>query len=199
MIGRPCADIVSAAAQHGDVESVDADLEDYLGAGGLRRSSILRKGSEVWRIGLAHEALEGPVAAALDGGRHARQRNDRAELAAATSELECGHVMLHAVVVAGESRRPQQVHSAVGPDEPTTCKCRPGNHGQSHEGAKKGKRGAPESTRSCRRAGKVLPIEGVSSIGRLTRLGRRALRLTDHRFGSVDPPTYTRPPPWPTT
>ena len=54
---------------------------------------------------LALEPLQGPVAAALHGGRHARQRDDRADLLALAGELERRHVVLDAVVVRGQRRR----------------------------------------------------------------------------------------------
>src|SRR5690242_21417131 len=44
----------------------------------------------------------------------------RSERAAAAGEGEGGDVVLHAIVIAGERRRPEQVHGAVGPDEAAT-------------------------------------------------------------------------------
>ncbi len=64
------------------------------------------------------EALERPAAALLDLRWHSRQRDQRAELAAAALELEGGHVVLDAVVVGGQSGRAAQVDRAVRADQP---------------------------------------------------------------------------------
>ena len=64
------------------------------------------------------QALQRPGAAALDLRRHARQRDQRAELAAAAQELERRDVVLDAVVVGGERRRAAEVDGGAG--SPTT-------------------------------------------------------------------------------
>ena len=69
------------------------------------------------RARLADQALEGPVAALHDARRDAGQGSDRAELAAAAGELEGGDVVLDAVVIARERRRPEQVDCAVRSDQ----------------------------------------------------------------------------------
>jgi hypothetical protein len=70
------------------------------------------------RFGLADQPLERPVAALDDARRDARQGRDRAERAAATRELEGGHIVLDAVVVTREGRRPKEVHGPVRADQP---------------------------------------------------------------------------------
>ncbi len=112
----PAADLVGTAAQDGDVERVDADLHQHLclvagGAGGEDRG--LRD-----RLGLADEALEGPVAALLDLRRDPGEWRERPERPAAAGELERGDVVLLAVVVARQRRRAEQVDRAVRPDQP---------------------------------------------------------------------------------
>ena len=67
---------------------------------------------------LALEALQRPIAAALDLRWHAGQRDEGAELAAAALELEGRDVVLDAVAVAGEGGRAAEVDRAVGADEP---------------------------------------------------------------------------------
>ena len=70
------------------------------------------------RLGLLDEALEGPVAALLDLRGDPGERRQRPELAtAATGELEGRDVVLHAVVVGGQGRGPQQVDRAVRADQ----------------------------------------------------------------------------------
>src|SRR5205814_9406653 len=59
-----------------------------------------------------------PVAAALDLVGDAGERDERSELAASSRELERRDVVLDTVVVAREGGRAEQVHGAVGADEP---------------------------------------------------------------------------------
>ena len=139
MLGRPLADGCTATAKHGDVESVDLRFEEDFDAGSRRglRARGLRDSQEAW-LGLAHEPLERPVAASLDVRRHARERHEAAELAAASRELERGDVVLHAVVVARERRGPKQVDRAVGADEAAARQRRPDSHEKSEEGRGRG-------------------------------------------------------------
>ena len=113
------ADLVAAAAQDGDVERVDAGLEQHLGAGRAGAAGEVECGLGRG-IRLADEALEGPVAAANDIGRDAGERGDAAERAATARECEGRHVVLHAGVVTGKGRGAQQVHRTVRADEPAT-------------------------------------------------------------------------------
>src|SRR6185436_7564341 len=122
-----------AALEDRDIEGIDLDLHDLLGASGCRGAGP--DGIEEDRTGLADEALERPVAALLDTRRHAGERRDRAELPAAAGELEGGHVVLGAVVVAGERRRPQEVDRAVRPDQSPA-----GEGGSRREKDRKGRR-----------------------------------------------------------
>src|SRR6185436_2377692 len=75
------------------------------------------------RLGLADEALEGPVAALLHLRRDAGERRERSECAATARELERRDVVLLAVVIRGERRRLEQVDRAVGPDQASAGQC----------------------------------------------------------------------------
>ncbi len=141
MFGRPLADLTAAAAQDGDVQRVDAHLHELLGVTGrtLRRQAAGTPRSRTGSVSRI-EPLQSPVAAALDRGRHAGERHERAELAAtAARELERGHVVLDAVVVAGERRGSEQVHGAVRADEPAARECRSGSEKKSADGAEEGR------------------------------------------------------------
>ena len=78
---RPVADRPAAALEHRDVERVDLGVEQLtrrcgrLGGLNASETGVLHD-----RVHLAHQALQGPVAAPLDVGRHAGQRHDRAPL-----------------------------------------------------------------------------------------------------------------------
>ena len=82
---RPLADLGRAALEDRDVQGVDADLHDHLGAGSCAQRSVEEHGL---RVRLADEPLEGPVAALLDARRNPGQRGERAERATAARELE---------------------------------------------------------------------------------------------------------------
>ena len=107
---RPCRTVMSSAS----ILTFISSSAPAAAGRARRRRSAARCG----RVRLADQPLERPVAALHDARRDAGQRRDRAERAATARELEGGDVVLHAVVVAGEGRRPEQVHRAVGADEP---------------------------------------------------------------------------------
>src|SRR5207237_4147497 len=108
MILGPGPDLIAATLEDRDVQGVDADLQDHLGVTrggrGTERESLWSR-----RISFPDEALQGPVAAALDLGGDAWQRDDGAELPAAARELERRDVVLDAVVVGGECGGAEQV------------------------------------------------------------------------------------------
>ena len=116
VLRSPMPDRHRAAAQDGDVEGVDADLHELLGRTG-RGGGEQPIGGRDGRIGLADQALEGPVAALLDARRHPGEGRQRPERPAATGELEGRDVVLLAVVVGGQRRRPEEVDRAVRPDQ----------------------------------------------------------------------------------
>ena len=69
-MGRcPPADLLGAAAQDGDIEGVDPDLQQFLGRTrfGRRRGGTNRV--QLLRLRLADKTLERPVAALLDARR----------------------------------------------------------------------------------------------------------------------------------
>jgi hypothetical protein len=115
----PQPDLVAAAAQDRDVERVDGRLEQHISLAGGEASRVRGGGleQEVGRIGFENQALEGPVAAALDLRRDVGQGRDRAEGTAAAGELEAGDVVLDAFVVAGEGRGAKKVHGPVRTDQ----------------------------------------------------------------------------------
>ena len=127
---RPAADLGAVALQHGDVKGVDLRRKEHLRRGwsGGGRSGRLRQSEIAHGFGLAHQSLQGPVAAAFDLCRYAGQWRYRPELAAASDEVECGDVVLDAVRVAGERRRTSEVDCAVRADESAARECRPGTH-----------------------------------------------------------------------
>ena len=125
MVERPAADRVAATTQDRDVESIDLRREQHLRfVGGSPRRG--RGRLEDWRCDLAGEALQRPVAAAFDLRRHARQRDDRADLFTDAGELEARDVALHTVVVRGERRRAHELDRPVLAHETAArgCRCR---------------------------------------------------------------------------
>ena len=115
VLRRPGGDVRSAAAQDGDVESVDAHLEYH-----FRSVEVPEGGGSECKDGwggLELEALEGPVAAALDVCGYVGEGDEGAELAAAALELEGGDVVFDAVGVGGEGGGAAEVDVAVGADE----------------------------------------------------------------------------------
>ena len=132
----PTARCRRATLEHGDVERVDLDLHELFGArrrgNGLQPKGII--GRE--RRRLANQPLEGPVTTFLDARRNAGKGRDRPEGAAAARKLEGGDVVLDAVVVAGEGRRPQEVDRPVGADQPAAGEGR----GDCQEDAEHGRR-----------------------------------------------------------
>src|SRR5207245_4052097 len=89
MVGRPGRHVGTTTLEDGNVESVDAHFLQYRSARGQRRS--FKPG----RLRLARQPLQRPIAAALNVRGHARERNERAELAAAALELESGDVVFY--------------------------------------------------------------------------------------------------------
>src|SRR5262249_27866301 len=89
VIDSPLAHCVAAALQDREVERVDLRLLQYFDAvRPMARVGHQRGLLERRRRDLTLEPLQGPAAAALDLGRNARQRDDRADLFALTGELE---------------------------------------------------------------------------------------------------------------
>ncbi len=118
MIRGPGADLRGATFEHRDVEGIDLDLHQDLGAarggrGGKPCEVRLRDG-----IRLTDESLEGPVTALLDARRYSGEWRETAERTSATGELEGRHVVLDPVVIARERRRPQEVDRPIRSDEP---------------------------------------------------------------------------------
>ena len=72
VVRGPRADLVGAALEDGDVERVDPDLHEDLGAVARPRPPAASARRSGLRLGLADEALERPVAALLDARRDAR-------------------------------------------------------------------------------------------------------------------------------
>src|SRR4029077_7163309 len=124
-------DFVATTLEHGDVQRVDVDLHQDLGAFLDRvvngTEANCRNG-----VRLADEPLERPVATLLDATGDAGERRQRAERAAATLKLECRHVVLYAFVVANEGRGSEQVDGTIRADEPTAGQ--DGCRGQEHAG-----------------------------------------------------------------
>ena len=117
----------AAALEHGQIERIHACLQQHLDSvlsrGGLRGGH--RKKAR--RLCLAYQPLERPRPTALDAGRDVGQWNERAELAAATQELEGCDVVLYAVVVRRQRGRTPKIYRAVGPNEPGTGQRRAGH------------------------------------------------------------------------
>src|SRR6185295_3018111 len=88
-----------------------------------------------------------------DAGRHAGERRDGAERPAAAGELEGGHVVLGAVVVTGECRRPQEVDRAVRPDQSAA-----GEGGSRREKDCQARRGDTQGD-PCPASGSAVPSE----------------------------------------
>ena len=73
MLPGPDADLGAAALQDGDVERIDAHLLEDLRARMRRAPADPKKEELRWRwVGLAHEALQGPVSPANDAGSECR-------------------------------------------------------------------------------------------------------------------------------
>jgi hypothetical protein len=120
VLDRPLADRVAATPQHGDVERVDLGFEENLGVARAQRcAGRLERSVVVGHRDLLLQALQGPVAAALDLGGDGGQRHDRPDLLALAGELEGGHVALYPVVVGGERRGAHQLDGAVLTHQPT--------------------------------------------------------------------------------
>src|SRR5437867_5659616 len=117
VLGGPASDRLAAAAEDRDVERVDLHLHQDHRVRCRRRERDGAADRELRDLRLADEALERPVAALFHGGGNTWQGNERAELPASALELERRDVVLDAVVVAGEGRRPEQVDRAVGADQ----------------------------------------------------------------------------------
>src|SRR5205814_55989 len=115
------ADGRAAAAEDGDVESVDARGEQDLGGLSVsgRRGEGERRGSG-HRFRLSDETLQRPRAAALDLCGDAGERYEGSECGPAALERERGHVVLDAVVVCREGRRARDLDRSVRADEPGT-------------------------------------------------------------------------------
>jgi hypothetical protein len=117
VVDRPLADRVAATAQDGDVERVDLGLLEHLGVRDCTGSSLRERSPRDRGSDLLFEALQRPVAAALDLRRDPGQRHDRADRLAGPAELEAGHVALDAVVVSGERGRAGELDGAVLADQ----------------------------------------------------------------------------------
>ncbi len=118
VIAGPHADLVGAAAQDGDVEGIDGDFHQDLGGVAATRGAEEEALGRRERIGLEAQSLERPVAALLDARRYPGEWRQAAERAATARELERGDVVLLAIVIARERRRPQEVDGPVRTDEP---------------------------------------------------------------------------------
>ena len=164
MVLGPRADVGRAALEDGDVERVDLDLHELLGADAAGAAAATRRRRTRWTgLGLADQPLERPVAALHDARRDAGQRRDRAERAAAARELEGGDVVLDAVVVAGEGRRPEQVDGAVRADQPAAGERR-GDRQEEAEDRRREAESGTDRVVSCR-------IASPSWAGRPMRAG----------------------------
>ena len=152
-------------------------------------------------LGLADQPLEGPVAALLDARRDRGQRRDRAERAAAAGELERRDVVLDAVVVAGERRRPEEVDRAVRSDEPATGERRTSGQEESQQRCREDDAESPHRSVSWAvgpggsalapvtpSGGTEVPAASVAERAQLaaTRCGRRRRRP---RPGCREPPS----------
>ena len=117
VVSGPAPDFGAAALEDGDVERVDAHLEDDLSIGRKGRPHGAEEDRLLGRRGLTDQALQGPVPALFDGARDAGERDEGAELAGAAGELERGDVVLDTVVITRERGGAEQVDRAVGADE----------------------------------------------------------------------------------
>src|SRR5581483_5906932 len=113
VVDGPSRDIPRAALEDGEIERVDAGLEEYLHARRGRRR--LERGIEraAPRGRLQRQPLEGPRSTLLHAGGDARQGDQRAELPAAAQKLERRDVMLHPIVVGCEGSRAAEVNGPV--------------------------------------------------------------------------------------
>ena len=143
----PGGDVRAAALEDGDVERVDAGLEDDLDVTGAPDGIELGARRLRDRVGLEEQALEGPVAALLDARRLVRERDDRAELLAATGVLEGGDVVLDTVVVGRERGGAQEADRPVRADEPTAgesrCPSNDKSDGRGRDSGRDASHGAP--------------------------------------------------------
>ena len=158
----PDADLVGAAAQDRDVERVDRDFHEDLGAVTRGRGATrARRGrTRGPGVGLDAEPLERPVAALLDARRYPGEWRETAEGATATGELERGDVVLHPVVVSGERRRPEQVDGPIGTDEPAAGQSGGRSHRDQEEPGDQGAAGSVDRTHSSILLGSAGPELG---------------------------------------
>ena len=148
MLLGPVGHGLAATLEDRDVERVDAGLEDDLDAIGRSDGGLIETAREGDRgARLEDEALEGPVAALLDGRRLVREGDDRAELPAAPGVLEGRDVVLDPLVVARERRRPQQADRSVGADQAAAgegrCRDADDRDGRGRDSGRDASHGAP--------------------------------------------------------
>jgi hypothetical protein len=153
----PRPDLVGATLEDRDVQGVDLDRHQDLGArsrasGGEELDGVTRD-----RVRLLDEALERPVATLLDARRDAGQGSQRAEGSAAALELEGRDVVLDAVVVADERRRPEEVHRPVRADEATAGEGRCGREQDGKGAAQESQSKSPVHRATSGKAGRVRP------------------------------------------
>ena len=141
-----------------------------------------------WRD-LAREPLQRPVAAALDGGRHRRQRHDRPDLLALAGELERRDVALDAGVIRRQRGRADQLDRAVLAHQAAA------RAGGRREPAATASATTPAATSDLLHT-RPRPIRHGTPLGTAGRpmrpnrtLGRRAAA----RFGSRDPADLASP------